>query len=102
MTATHKNTRVSFFSPRRAQGPSSLGAEVSTFELHQLPTSWVNNPIFYELEKQGLRAFYGLIAATRRVAAQGPQAYQKRTPSDRRSVIFNPQASSSRAYTRVC
>jgi hypothetical protein len=36
-----------------------------------------------------------LIAATRRVAAQGPAAYQKRAPSDRRSVIFSPQASSS-------
>src|SRR5208337_4816958 len=45
--------------------------------------------------------FYGLVAATRRVAAQGPAAYQKRTPSDRRSVIFSPQASSSLAYARV-
>jgi hypothetical protein len=42
-----------------------------------------------------------LIAATRRVATQGPQPYQERTPSDRRSVIFSPQASSSPAYARV-
>ena len=48
-----------------------------------------------------LRLFYGLIAATRRVAAQGPAPYQKRAPSDRRSVIFSPQASSSLAYARV-
>src|SRR5262245_18830595 len=48
-----------------------------------------------------LHLFYGLIAATRRVAAQGPAAYQKRGPSDRRSVIFSPQASSSLAYARV-
>src|SRR5689334_16171472 len=48
-----------------------------------------------------LRLFYVLIAATRRVAAQGPAAYQKRGPSDRRSVIFSPQASSSLAYARV-
>jgi hypothetical protein len=41
--------------------------------------------------------FYGLIAATKRVAAQGPAAYQKRTPSERRSVIFRPQVSSSPA-----
>jgi hypothetical protein len=40
---------------------------------------------------------YDLIAATRRVAAQGPAAYQKRTPSERRSVIFSPQAASSPA-----
>ena len=33
---------------------------------------------------------YGLIAATRRVAVQGPQPNQKRGPSDRRSVIFSP------------
>ena len=48
-----------------------------------------------------VRLFYGLIAATRRVAAQGPAPYQKRGPSDRRSVIFSPQASSSLAYARV-
>src|ERR1022692_2226827 len=36
-------------------------------------------------------ACYSLIAATRR----------KRPPSDRRSVIFSPQASSSLAYARV-
>src|SRR5216683_2385182 len=42
---------------------------------------------------------YGLIAATRRVAAQGPAAYQKRTPSDRRSVIFSPQAARKKTGT---
>jgi hypothetical protein len=42
-----------------------------------------------------------LIAATSRVAAQGPAAYQKRKPSDLRSVISRPHVSSSRAYARV-
>jgi hypothetical protein len=47
-------------------------------------------------ESRGLCFFYGLIAATRRVAAMG-LPYQKRAPSDRRSVIFSPRASSSLA-----
>ena len=51
------------------------------------------------LRDWGLRLFYGLIAATRRAAT--PKLYQKRTPSDRRSVILSPQAWSSRAYARV-
>jgi hypothetical protein len=33
---------------------------------------------------------YGLIAATKRVAAHGPNAHQKRIPSDRLSVILAP------------
>ncbi len=44
---------------------------------------------------------YGLIAVTRRVATHGPKPYQKRKPSDRRSVIKSPQASSSLAYMRM-
>jgi hypothetical protein len=39
----------------------------------------------------------GLTAATRRVAAHGPKAYQKRMPNERRPVIVSPHAASSRA-----
>src|SRR5262249_53573157 len=53
------------------------------------------------LGTSSLRLFYGLTAVTSRVAAQGPAANQERMPSDRCSVIFNPQASSSLAYVRV-
>jgi hypothetical protein len=49
----------------------------------------------FEGDRSSLGIVYGLTAATRRVATHGPQPYQERTPSDRDSVIFSPQASSS-------
>ena len=51
----------------------------------------------FEADRSSLGIVYGLTAATRRVATHGPQPYQDRTPSDRDSVIFSPQAWSSPA-----
>jgi hypothetical protein len=76
-----------------------------------------------EARKQGPHVFYGLLAATRRVAPQGPKAYQTlRDGVESREWTVSPTlysptlysgtrrfrtrfadaASSSRAYTRVC
>src|SRR4051794_21245116 len=44
---------------------------------------------------------HGFVAAIRRVAPHGPKAYQKRGPSERRSVMIKPHDSSSTAYARV-
>ena len=60
-------------------------------------TVYFDHPYHAPLEHSLNIDFAGPAEATRRVAVQGPAPYQKRTPSDRRSVIFSPQASSSLA-----
>jgi hypothetical protein len=81
---------------RRSPSVRCLSYRWSMALFFWLPMS--DAPVRYQSPgKQGLRVFYSLIAATRRSAA----AYQKRPPSDRRSVTFSPQASSSLAYARV-
>ena len=107
-----------------ARGPSPFRSAGRTYQLHTTPTSPALHPARLRpssaqrdrapADVRGGRAEcpnvsgcrtdrsdYGLIAATSRVAAHGPAAYQKRTPSERRSVIFSPQASISLAYARV-